>query len=90
MEMIKGDRTAPKGTVEFYTWRGQALMAASACRELWREHHVMSSDDLYDALQLHKFHLSDYCRPFRSENLRNVSRWYVRMIETEFRKRRQG
>jgi hypothetical protein len=81
------DRTAPKGTLAFHAWRGQALTAASARRELWRIHHQHSTKWLRAQLAMHEFHLSDYCRPYRSDNLRLVSRWYVRMISTELRNR---
>lgn len=84
---VKADRTAPRGTVAFHRWRGQAMGHASACRELWREHHVMSTRKLRRELAMHEFHLSDYCRPYRSGNLRRVSLWYVRMIRTELRRR---
>lgn len=67
--------------------RAMALSHASARRELWRQHRAMSTKDLRAELAMHRFHLSDYCRPFRSEHLRGVSRWYVRMIETELRRR---
>lgn len=34
-------------------------------------------------LRKHEFHMSDYCRLYRSDDLRSVSLWYIRMIETE-------
>ena len=40
---ITPDRTAPKGTVAFHAWRGQALTAAAARREIWRTHHQHST-----------------------------------------------
>jgi hypothetical protein len=67
--------------------RAQALTLASAQRELWREHHAMPTTQLVRELRKHEFHLSDCCRPRRSDNLRRVSLWYIRMIETELRKR---
>lgn len=67
--------------------RPQALTLAAASRELWRKHHAMATTQLIRELRKHEFHLSDYCRPYRPENLQRVSLWYVRMIETELRKR---
>jgi hypothetical protein len=84
---VRADRTAPKGTLAFHAWRGQALTAASARRELWRVHHQHSTKWLRAQLAMHEFHLTEYCRPYRSDNLRNVSRWYVRLICTELRRR---
>lgn len=67
--------------------RAMALIHAAACRELWREHHDMTTEKLMEELKMHEFHLSDYCRPYRSDNLRRVSLWYVRMIRTELNRR---
>lgn len=67
--------------------RGQALTHAAACRQIWRTHHQHSTRWLRRELAVHQFHLSDYCRPYRSDNLRNVSTWYVRLITTELRRR---
>jgi hypothetical protein len=67
-----------------------ALQHAGARRELWRQHHEMKTPKLARELALHEFHLSDYCQPYRSDNLRRVSLWYVRMIRTELRRRAQS
>lgn len=67
--------------------KAMALSLASAQRELWRKHHAMPTTRLVRELRMHEFHLSDYCRPYRSDQNRSVSLWYVRMIETELRKR---
>jgi hypothetical protein len=81
------DSRAPRNSAEFSAFRRRALTSASARRELWRTHHAMTTPALIRALRLHEFHLSDYCRPYRSANLRRVSLWYVRMIRTELRAR---
>jgi hypothetical protein len=67
--------------------RAIALNNAGARRELWRQHHEMPARELQEELALHEFHLSDYCRPYRTEHLRRVSLWYVRMIRSELRSR---
>lgn len=84
---VPPDRTAPKGTVAFHRWRGQALMHAAARREIWREHHGHSTVWLRRELARHQYHLSEFCRPYRSDHLRSVSLWYARMIRTELRRR---
>lgn len=81
------DRTAPRDSIAFSRWRCHALGHAAACRELWRQHHDMSSKRLMRELDMHRYHLSEECRPYRSDHLREVSRWYVRMITTELARR---
>jgi hypothetical protein len=67
--------------------RAQEFTLASARRELWRKHHAMPATQLVRELLKHEFHMSDYGRLYRTDHMRSVSLWYIRMIETELRKR---
>lgn len=81
------DRTAPKGTVAFHRWRGQALSHAAARRELWRIHHARSTAWLRRELAGHEYRAGGYCRALNGENSARVALWYARMIRTELRRR---
>lgn len=92
-----GDMSDPAKRAETIAMlrRRDALTAASARRELWRECLEMSTEDLTEAIRVkgiffsnHEMHVRRYGKSiFFNENLYRVDCWYFRMWNNELSRR---